>query len=133
MVWQVNSATGAHLACLALGLGSGDWLWTSPITAVTSANCGRYCGAGVDFVDIDPVTGLMSVKALEQVQVAERDNLLPKVVIPVHLCGTSCDMESIAALADHYGFAVVEDASHAIGGYYNGQSVAVAPTAQLRF
>lgn len=121
----VNSATSAlHIACLALGLSSGDRLWTSPNTFVASANCGRYCGADVDFVDIDPMTGLMSVQALTaKLDAAEQDGLLPKVVVPVHLCGTSCDMESIAALADRYGFAVVEDASHAIGGYYQGNPV----------
>ena len=116
----VNSATSAlHIACLALGLGPGDRLWTSPITFVASANCGRYCGADVDFVDIEPKTGLMSVKALAaKLEVAEREERLPKVVIPVHLCGTSCDVESIAGLAERYGFSVVEDASHAIGGWY---------------
>ena len=121
----VNSATSAlHIACLALGLGHGDRLWTSPITFVASANCGRYCGADVDFVDIDPFTGLMSVKALaEKLRLAEQVDRLPKVVVPVHLCGTSCDMESIAALADRYGFAILEDASHAIGGKYKGQPV----------
>ena len=121
----VNSATSAlHLACLALGLGPGDWLWTTPITFVASANCARYCGAEVDFVDIDPATGLISVLALAaKLEQAERDGTLPKVVVPVHLCGTSCDMASIAALADRYGFAVLEDASHAIGGSYRGQPV----------
>jgi len=120
-----NSATSAlHLACLALGQGAGDRLWTSPITFVASANCGRYCGAEVDFVDIDPLTGLMSVKALAaKLEVAERESRLPKVVIPVHLCGSSCDMAAIAALADRYGFAVLEDASHAIGGCYQGEPV----------
>lgn len=121
----VNSATSAlHIACLSLGLTTGDRLWTSPITFVASANCGRYCGADVDFVDIDPMTGLMSIHALkEKLVVAERDGLLPRVVVPVHLCGTSCDMESIAQLADYYGFSVLEDASHAIGGYYQGDNV----------
>lgn len=121
----VNSATSAlHLACLALGLGPGDRLWTSPITFVASANCGRYCGAEVDFVDIDPATGLMSVTALEaKLEVAMRENNLPKVVVPVHLCGTSCDMGAIGALSNRYGFAVLEDASHAIGGNYRGEPV----------
>ena len=121
----VNSATSAlHIACLALGLAPGDRLWTSPITFVASANCGRYCGAEIDFVDIDFETGLMSVKALAaKLEVAERENILPKVVVPVHLCGTSCDMASIAALADRYGFHVLEDASHAIGGCYQGEPV----------
>lgn len=116
----VNSATSAlHIACLALGLGQGDWLWTSPITFVASANCARYCGAGVDFVDIDPITGLMSVDALRQkLEKAEKDGVLPKVVVPVHLTGSSCDMAAIGALSERYGFAVLEDASHAIGGRY---------------
>ena len=121
----VNSATSAlHIACLALGLGPGDRLWTSPITFVASANCGRYCGAAVDFVDIDPETGLMSVAALEaKLQQAERDGILPKVVVPVHLTGSSCDMAAIGSLAKRYGFAVLEDASHAIGGRYQGEPV----------
>ena len=121
----VNSATSAlHIACLALGLGPGDRLWTSPITFVASANCARYCGAEVDFVEIEPSTGLMSVTALEQkLQHAERNGTLPKIVVPVHLCGTSCAMQPIAALADRYGFAVLEDASHAIGGRYQGEAV----------
>lgn len=121
----VNSATSAlHIACLALGLGPGDRLWTSPITFVASANCGRYCGAEVDFVDIDPATGLMSVTALEQkLQQAERENALPTVVVPVHLTGSSCDMAAIGSLAERYGFSVLEDASHAIGGRYQGEPV----------
>jgi UDP-4-amino-4,6-dideoxy-N-acetyl-beta-L-altrosamine transaminase len=121
----VNSATSAlHIACLALGLGPGDRLWTSSITFVASANCGRYCGADVDFVDIEPATGLMSVAALEQkLEQAERDGTLPKVVVPVHLTGSSCDMAAIGALAQRYGFAVLEDASHAIGGRYRGEPV----------
>ena len=121
----VNSATSAlHIACLALGLGPGDRLWTSPITFVASANCGRYCGAEVDFVDIDPATGLMSVAALAQkLEQADRAGMLPRVVVPVHLAGTSCDMAAIGALAERYGFAVLEDASHAIGGSYQGLSV----------
>ena len=121
----VNSATSAlHLSCLALDLGPEDRLWTSPITFVASANCGRYCGAEVDFVDIEPSTGLMCVKALAaKLEIAEHEGTLPKVVIPVHLCGTSCDMASIAALAERYGFAVIEDASHAIGGSYQQKRV----------
>jgi UDP-4-amino-4,6-dideoxy-N-acetyl-beta-L-altrosamine transaminase len=121
----VNSATSAlHIACLALGLGPGDRLWTTPITFVASANCGRYCGAEVDFVDIDPATGLISLKALEQkLEQAARADRLPKVFVPVHLCGTSCAMEPIAALARQYGVAVVEDASHSIGGQYQGLPV----------
>jgi len=121
----VNSATSAlHLACLALGLGQGDWLWSSPITFVASANCALYCGAKVDFVDIEPATGLVSVLGLEQkLQQAERHGRLPKVVVPVHLAGTSCDMAAIAVLAQRYGFAVLEDASHAIGGRYRDEPV----------
>ena len=121
----VNSATSAlHIACLALGLGPGDRLWTSPITFVASANCGRYCGADVDFVDIDPSTGLMSIAALEsKLAQAEREGTLPKVVVPVHLTGSSCDMASIGSLAERYGFAVLEDASHAVGGSYQGEPV----------
>ncbi len=121
----VNSATSAlHIACLALGLGPGDHLWTTPITFVASANCGHYCGAVVDFVDIDPCTGLMSVAALGQkLQQSERDGTLPKVVVPVHLTGSSCDMSAIGLMAERYGFAVLEDASHAIGGCYQGKPV----------
>lgn len=122
---SVNSATSAlHIACLALGLGPGDRLWTSPITFVASANCGRYCGADVDFLDIEPATGLMSVEALAtKLEQSERDGSLPKVVVPVHLAGCSCDMAAIGALAERYGFAVLEDASHAIGGRYQGEPV----------
>jgi len=121
----VNSATSAlHIACLALGLGPGDRLWTSPITFVASANCGRYCGAEVDFVDIDPATALMSVAALAaKLEQSERDGTLPKVVVPVHLAGSSCAMAAIGALGNRYGFAVLEDASHAIGGRYQGEPV----------
>jgi UDP-4-amino-4,6-dideoxy-N-acetyl-beta-L-altrosamine transaminase len=121
----VNSATSAlHLACLALGLGKGDWLWTSPITFVASANCALYCGSKVDFVDIDPATGLMNVLSLEhKLQQAERNGCLPKVVVPVHLAGSSCDMAAIGVLAQRYGFAVLEDASHAIGGRYRDEPV----------
>ncbi|EPP5334286.1 UDP-4-amino-4,6-dideoxy-N-acetyl-beta-L-altrosamine transaminase [Vibrio harveyi] len=118
----VNSATSAlHIACLALGLGEGDWLWTSPITFVASANCGLYCGAQVDFVDIDPDTYNMSPKHLEEKLIkAKAEGKLPKVVVPVHLCGQPCDMETIAKLAKEYNFKVIEDASHAIGGKYQG-------------
>ncbi|AUN93904.1 UDP-4-amino-4,6-dideoxy-N-acetyl-beta-L-altrosamine transaminase [Pseudazoarcus pumilus] len=121
----VNSATSAlHIACLALGLGPGDWLWTTPITFVASANCGLYCGAGVDFVDIDPRTYNLCPDALERKLVAaERDGRLPKVVVAVHLCGQACDMAAIHALAIRYGFRVIEDASHAIGGKYRGEPI----------
>lgn len=118
----VNSATSAlHLACLALGLGQEDWLWTSTITFVASANCGLYCGASVDFVDIDPDTYNLCPKALEDKLIAaEKTGKLPKVVVPVHLCGQPCDMASIHALGQKYGFKIIEDASHAIGGKYKG-------------
>ncbi|OVZ59868.1 UDP-4-amino-4,6-dideoxy-N-acetyl-beta-L-altrosamine transaminase [Pigmentiphaga sp. NML030171] len=121
----VNSATSAlHIACLALGLGPGDWLWTTPITFVASANCGLYCGAKVDFVDIDPNTYNLCPQALEtKLQQAERQGCLPKVVVPVHLAGQSCDMEAIHALAQRYGFKIIEDASHAVGGKYQGEFV----------
>ncbi|OED88578.1 UDP-4-amino-4,6-dideoxy-N-acetyl-beta-L-altrosamine transaminase [Vibrio crassostreae] len=121
----VNSATSAlHIACLALGLGEGDWLWTTPVTFVASANCGLYCGAKVDFVDIDSATYNMCPKKLEQKLIAAKANgKLPKVVVPVHLCGQPCDMESIAKLAKEYGFKVIEDASHAIGGKYHDKPV----------
>ena len=121
----VNSATSAlHIACLALNLGPGDRLWTSPITFVASANCGLYCGATVDFVDIEPATGLMSVAALQiKLKQAERIGTLPTVVVPVHLTGSSCDMAAIGVLAERYGFAVLEDASHAIGARYQGEPV----------
>jgi UDP-4-amino-4,6-dideoxy-N-acetyl-beta-L-altrosamine transaminase len=116
----VNSATSAlHLACLSLGLSNGDWLWTSSITFVASANCGLYCGAKVDYVDIDPSTYNLCPKALEKKLIKARETgKLPKVVIPVHLCGQSCDMKAISKLAKQYGFKIIEDASHAIGGKY---------------
>ena len=121
----VNSGTSAlHIACRALDVGEGDIVWTTPITFVASANCARYCGAKVDYVDIDPHTYNMSVKALEaKLDEAERTGKLPKVVIPVHMCGQSCEMAEIAELAQRYGFAVIEDASHAIGGYYKNEPV----------
>jgi|SRR5690625_1534567 len=121
----VNSATSAlHLACLALELGPGDWLWTTPITFVASANCGRYCGAEIDFVDIDPHTYNLCPKALEaKLLEAERAGKLPKVVVPVHLCGQPCDMQAIHALSQRFGFKIIEDASHAIGGRYLGEPI----------
>jgi UDP-4-amino-4,6-dideoxy-N-acetyl-beta-L-altrosamine transaminase len=116
----VNSATSAlHISCLALGLGPGDVLWTSPNTFVASANCALYCGADVDFVDVDPHTYNLSVPALEaKLARAEVAGRLPKVVVPVAFAGQSCDMRGIAALARRYGFRVIEDASHAIGARY---------------
>jgi len=121
----VNSATSAlHIACLALGLGPGDHLWTTPITFVASANCGLYCGAQVDFVDIDPHTYNLCPQALaHKLEQAEREGRLPKVVVPVHLCGQPCDMQAIHALGQRYGFKVIEDASHAIGGKYRGEFI----------
>lgn len=120
-----NSATSAlHLACLALGLGPGDWLWTSPISFVASANCGLYCGANVDFVDIDPRRYTMCPRALERkLAAAERQGRLPKVVVSVHFGGQSCEMAPIHDLAVRYGFRIVEDASHAIGGRYRGRPI----------
>ena len=121
----VNSATSAlHIACLALGLGEGDILWTSPITFVASSNCALYCGATVDFVDIDPQTYNMSIAALRtKLAAAKRVQKLPKIVIPVHLCGQPCDMAEIHALSQEYGFKVIEDASHAIGGKYKNTNI----------
>ena len=116
----VNSATSAlHIACLALGLKEGDWLWTSPNSFVASANCGLYCDAKIDFVDIDKQTYNMSVEELEKkLTQAKKENKLPKVVIPVHFAGQSCDMKKVHSLSKEYGFKVIEDASHAIGGKY---------------
>jgi UDP-4-amino-4,6-dideoxy-N-acetyl-beta-L-altrosamine transaminase len=121
----VSNATAAlHIACLALGLGPGDWLWTSPITFVASANCGLYCGARVDFVDIDTQTFNMSPEALEKKLIAaKRQGKLPKVVVPVHMCGQPCDMVAIHALSLKYGFKIIEDASHAIGAKYKGEPI----------
>lgn len=121
----VNSATSAlHIACLALGVGPGDRVWTSPISFVASANCALYCGASIDFVDIDPRTYNMSVDRLrEKLEAAARNGGLPKVVIPVHLTGQPCDMAAIHALSRRYGFKVIEDAAHAIGARYLDSSI----------
>lgn len=121
----VNSATSAlHVACMALGLGPGDWLWTVPTTFVASANCALYCGAAVDFVDIDPVTWTMCPKALaRKLDAAKAEGRLPKVIVPVHLCGQSADMAEIARLARAYGVRVIEDASHSIGADHEGRPV----------
>ncbi len=129
----VSNATAAlHLACLAVGLGRGDLLWTSPNTFVASANCGLYCGAEVDFVDIDPRTYNMSVDALEEKLVqAAKCGKLPKVVIPVHFAGQSCRMEEIRRLADQYHFTVIEDAAHAIGGSYKGKKVGACAFSEM--
>lgn len=121
----VNSGTSAlHVACRALDLGVGDWLWTSPVTFVASANCGLYCGARVDFVEIDRQTGNLCPKALEAKLIeAEHNESLPKVVVAVHLCGEPCDMQAIGDLSRRFGFHVIEDASHALGGQFQGEPV----------
>lgn len=121
----VNSATSAlHIACMALDLGPGDWLWTTPNTFVASANCALYCGAQVDFVDIDPRTYNLCPHKLEaKLIAAEKTGKLPKIVVPVHLTGQPCDMAAIHALGQQYGFKIVEDASHAIGGQYKGEPI----------
>ena len=121
-----NSATSVlHLACLALNVGPGDQVWTTPNTFVASANCVLYCGANIDFVDIDPLTWCMSSKALAEKlkQACEQGRPLPKAVIPVHFGGQSCDMVAMAALASEYGFHLIEDASHAVGGRYRDEMV----------
>ena len=116
----VNSATSAlHIACLALDLGPGDWLWTSPNTFVASSNCALYCGAKVDFVDIDPHTYNMSLERLKEKLIqAEKEGCLPKILIPVHFAGQPCDMAAIHELSQQYSFNIIEDASHALGAYY---------------
>jgi UDP-4-amino-4,6-dideoxy-N-acetyl-beta-L-altrosamine transaminase len=121
----VNSATSAlHIACLALDLKAGDWLWTTPITFVASANCACYCGANVDFVDIDPQTYNLCPKALRaKLMQAKAAGRLPKIVVPVHLTGQPCDMQAIHQLSLEYGFKIIEDASHAIGGKYQGEPI----------
>jgi UDP-4-amino-4,6-dideoxy-N-acetyl-beta-L-altrosamine transaminase len=121
----VNSATSAlHIACMALDLGPGDWLWTSPNTFVASANCALYCGAKVDFVDIDPRTHNMSVASLKaKLERAAAEGRLPKIVVPVHFAGEPCDLRAIRALADCYGFHIIDDASHAIGGRYENRPI----------
>lgn len=121
----VNSATSAlHIACLALGVKPGDLVWTSPITFVASANCALYCGADIDFVDVEPTTGNLCPKAFKaKLERAAQFGRLPKVVIPVHLAGHSCDMQAISELAKQYRVSVIEDASHAIGGQYHGTQI----------
>ena len=120
-----NSATSAlHLACLSLGLNNNDWLWTTSITFVASANCGLYCGAKVDFVDVNPATYNLCPEALKKKLIKAKElGKLPKIVIPVHLCGQSCDMKSIYKLSKEYGFKIIEDASHAIGGKYLNEPI----------
>ncbi|EMN07321.1 UDP-4-amino-4,6-dideoxy-N-acetyl-beta-L-altrosamine transaminase [Leptospira interrogans] len=121
----VNSATSAlHIACLALGLKQGDIVWTSPISFVASANCALYCGASVDFVDIDSKTYNINIDRLsEKLELADKNGKLPKIVIPVHLAGQSCEMEKIRVLSKKYGFKIIEDASHAIGGKYKNEPI----------
>jgi UDP-4-amino-4,6-dideoxy-N-acetyl-beta-L-altrosamine transaminase len=121
----VNSCTSAlHIACLALGLKKGDYLWTSPITFVASVNCALYCGASIGLVDVEPNTGLMCTKDLKEKLIeAEKHGKLPKIIIPVHLAGQSCDMQEIHILSKKYGFSIIEDAAHAIGGTYNSSLI----------
>ena len=120
----VNASSALHLACLALEVGSKDIVWTSPISFVASANCALYCGATIDFVDIDQKTYNISIEALKnKLEIAKKNNALPKVIIPVHLSGQSCEMEDIFNLSKQYGFKIVEDASHAIGGEYKSSKI----------
>lgn len=119
-----NATAGLHIACLALGAGPGKTVWTSPNSFVASANCALYCGAGVDFVDIDPVTRNISLTELTaKLEQAERNGRLPAIVIPVHFGGLACDLVPMRTLADRYGFKILEDASHAVGARYNGQPI----------
>jgi UDP-4-amino-4,6-dideoxy-N-acetyl-beta-L-altrosamine transaminase len=127
-----NATAALHIACLAAGLGEGDWLWTSPNTFLASANCGRYCGAHVDFVDIDPHTWNIDANALERkLLAAEQAGTLPKVLVAVAFSGQSCDMRAIAGLARRYGFVVIEDASHAVGAGYAGRPVGCGEFAEM--
>ncbi|WP_447651390.1 UDP-4-amino-4,6-dideoxy-N-acetyl-beta-L-altrosamine transaminase [Pseudomonas abietaniphila] len=127
-----NATAALHIACLAAGLGEGDWLWTSPNTFLASANCGRYCGADVNFVDIDPLTWNLDVNALNhKLENAEREGKLPKVLVAVAFSGQSCDMRAIAELSRRYGFVVIEDASHAVGASYAGRPVGCGEYADM--
>lgn len=120
----INATSALHLACLALEVGSKDIVWTSPISFVASANCAIYCGAKIDFVDIDERTYNISIEALKnKLEIAKKNNVLPKVLIPVHLAGQSCEMEDIFTLSKKYGFKIIEDASHAIGGEYKSKKI----------
>jgi UDP-4-amino-4,6-dideoxy-N-acetyl-beta-L-altrosamine transaminase len=120
----INATSALHLACLALEVGSKDIVWTSPISFVASANCALYCGAKIDFVDIDEKTYNISIEALKnKLEIAKKNNVLPKVLIPVHLAGQSCEMEDIFTLSKKYGFKIIEDASHAIGGEYKSSKI----------
>lgn len=115
-----NGTTALHLACAALELGAHDWVWVSAISFVASANCARYCGAQVDFVDVEPDTGNLSVSALQsKLQLAQRSQTLPKALIAVHLAGQPCDLQEISALCRHYGIHLIEDACHALGARYH--------------
>tara|TARA_B100002019_G_scaffold267364_1_gene258391 strand:+ start:9727 stop:10878 length:1152 start_codon:yes stop_codon:yes gene_type:complete len=120
-----NSATSAlHAACMAIGVGKGDYVWTSAITFVASSNCALYCGANIDFIDIDSNSSNICIDKLEEkLKKSQQENTLPKAIIPVHLTGQSCDMKKIKELSDKYGFSIIEDASHAIGGKYLGDSI----------
>lgn len=119
-----NATAGLHIACLALGAGPGKTVWTSPNSFVASSNCALYCSASVDFVDIDPLTRNMSVPALTaKLEQAECDGKLPAILIPVHFAGLACNLAPMRALADRYGFKILEDASHAVGASYNGQPI----------
>jgi UDP-4-amino-4,6-dideoxy-N-acetyl-beta-L-altrosamine transaminase len=123
-VATTNATSALHLACLSLGLGPGDYLWTSPITFVASANCALYCSADVDFVDIDPLTYNLCPRALEDKLIAAaKIGKLPKILVAVHMCGQPCDMEALHRLSQHYGFRIIEDASHALGARYRGRPV----------
>jgi UDP-4-amino-4,6-dideoxy-N-acetyl-beta-L-altrosamine transaminase len=127
-----NATAALHIACLAAGLGEGDVLWTSPNTFLASANCGRYCGADVDFVDIDPLTWNLDVNVLgRKLETAEREGKLPKVLVAVAFSGQSCDMRAIAGLSRRYGFVVIEDASHAVGARYAGRPVGCGEFADM--
>ncbi|EEA03766.1 DegT/DnrJ/EryC1/StrS aminotransferase [Burkholderia sp. H160] len=127
-----NATSALHIACLAAGLGPGDMLWTTPNTFVASANCARYCGADVDFVDIDPATFCLDALALEcKLDEASHAGTLPKVVIPVAFAGRSADMRVIRRLADRFGFIVIEDASHAVGATYAGRPVGCGDYAHM--
>ena len=119
-----NATSALHLACLSLGLKKGDIVWTSPNTFVASANCARYCGADIDFVDIDINTGLMDMNELsKKLEIANLKNKLPKIIIPVHFAGSSCDMKALYKLSREYDFSIIEDASHALGGSYEDKAV----------
>ncbi|MBV4494297.1 UDP-4-amino-4,6-dideoxy-N-acetyl-beta-L-altrosamine transaminase [Pseudomonas sp. SWRI12] len=127
-----NATAALHIACLAAGLGPGDRLWTTPNTFLASANCGRYCGAQVDFVDIDPLTWNLDAVALAaKLEKAERNGTLPKVLVAVAFSGQSCDMREIARLSERYGFTVIEDASHAVGASYAGRPVGCGEFADM--